>query len=222
MSSTVSPRWERLSGFFVLFKQCFLAPHHMSSSSLGPLQASGWALLMFVSAITKGKLFVQFTQVQAGSTSAIQAFRKADFWMGRRAMLLVILKTALAAVVQEFAAGRLKILWRKVAAANAIRGYLDRNNTFYQLKLSGTVENPDARITADVAAIVDYSVQLTICLSCALTVCCALAGRSEQSTSRTPVEVRRADWCDVECIAYCMPPAVALRARWHAAHPQWV
>eukprot|EP00929_Paragymnodinium_shiwhaense_P102926 TRINITY_DN66179_c0_g1_i1.p1 TRINITY_DN66179_c0_g1~~TRINITY_DN66179_c0_g1_i1.p1 ORF type:complete len:587 (+),score=126.00 TRINITY_DN66179_c0_g1_i1:100-1860(+) len=149
---------ELLQGLGEITKQAFFKAH--PTGELGMIQSWMWSALMALAAVKRAELFVEFTVVQAGSQTAIQRFHKHAFWKNRRRMLLVILKTAAAVVVQEFAAGRLKILWRKVATASAFRYYLGRDATFYHMKLEGAVDNPEHRITSDVKTIVDYIVEL--------------------------------------------------------------
>lgn len=138
--------------------QVFLRAHH--DSELGRWQAWSWTLLTVIAAIRSAVHFVEFTQVQAGSLTAIQRFERTKFWRGRRSMFVVIIKMAAAVVVKEFAAGRLKIIWRKVATAESLRSYLDAGNTFYHIKLDGSVDNPDHRITSDIDTVVSYVVDL--------------------------------------------------------------
>mmetsp|Transcript_76769 Transcript_76769/g.217146 ORF Transcript_76769/g.217146 Transcript_76769/m.217146 type:complete len:581 (-) Transcript_76769:112-1854(-) len=149
---------ELLTGLWQLVKQVYVQAHY--DSEHGRLQSWSWTILMVASAVKRADLFIEFTKLQAGSQTAIQAFRKGDFWRGRRLMFLLILKMAGAVVVQEFAAGRLKILWRKVSTAAILRVYLDRGHTFYRMKLDALVTNPDHRITSDLQTIVEYVVEL--------------------------------------------------------------
>lgn len=153
-------RRQLLCGLGALARQVYLSPHAGGDGYLGRLQAWFWTFLMATAAVWRADLFVEFTSVQAGSQTAIQRFRKRDFWRGRRQMLFVIVKTAAAVVVQEFAAGRLRILWRRVSTAAAFNVYLDGDNTFYRMKLDGAVDNADHRITSDVQTVVDYVVDL--------------------------------------------------------------
>ncbi|CAK0844830.1 unnamed protein product [Prorocentrum cordatum] len=158
MSAEAQAGGQLLAGLAVLCRQLLVAPHHENGT--GRLQTWFWTAVMITAAVKRADLFVLFTKVQAGSQTAIQQGRYSDFWAGRRHMLAVVLGTALAAVAQESAAGRLKVLWRKAASAAMLNTYLDEDNSFYRMKLAGTVENPDHRITDDIRTLVDYVVDL--------------------------------------------------------------
>lgn len=119
----------------------------------GRARAWTWLFVMVSAARWHALAFVQFTLVQAGSINAVRDFQKQVFWQGRRHMFLTILKMVASSCLQDFAAEKVKKIWRSAVTTSMLRTYFD--GTYYRAKLSQALPNPDHRITADVRSIVE-------------------------------------------------------------------
>lgn len=135
-----------------LLRFLLVRPH--LHDSWGRCRAWSWLMAMAAGAVMHGRAYVEFTQVQAGSLNAVKDYQRALFWQGRGRMFLTILKMIGSSTVQNYAANKLKILWRSAATASLLQKYLGKD-TYYRAKLTGAVPNPDHRIASDVQSVVE-------------------------------------------------------------------
>eukprot|EP00408_Alexandrium_pacificum_P064387 CAMPEP_0171165118 /NCGR_PEP_ID=MMETSP0790-20130122/6019_1 /TAXON_ID=2925 /ORGANISM="Alexandrium catenella, Strain OF101" /LENGTH=582 /DNA_ID=CAMNT_0011629895 /DNA_START=15 /DNA_END=1763 /DNA_ORIENTATION=+ len=119
----------------------------------GRMRAWAWLLTMLAAAVLHGRAFIDFTVVQAGSINAVKDYNRRLFWQGRRSMLLVILRMVASSSLQDFAAEKVKKVWRSALTTSMLHSYL--GGSYYRVKLTGAVPNPDHRITSDVRSIVE-------------------------------------------------------------------
>lgn len=139
-------------GVIELLKHVLVRKHR---HGWGRCQAWTWLISMISAAVLHGRAFIQFTAVQAGSINAVKDFNKGAFWAGRRRMFIVILKLVGFSAAQNFAAEKFKNIWRRVSTEALLSTYLGDGNIYYRAKLTGTLSNPDHRLTSDVQSIVD-------------------------------------------------------------------
>mmetsp|Transcript_29169 Transcript_29169/g.80045 ORF Transcript_29169/g.80045 Transcript_29169/m.80045 type:complete len:579 (-) Transcript_29169:126-1862(-) len=149
-------QWQMLTGLGDMSKVLLIAPH--GSGTHGRVTAWWWLTVMVWAATQHSRAFIQFTAVQAGSLDAVKNRHRSAFWRGRQEMFQVILKMVATVAVQDFAAEKLKLIWRQAATARLLRAYL--GGGYYRMKLEGTVANPDHRIADDVKRIVDDMTEL--------------------------------------------------------------
>jgi putative ATP-binding cassette transporter len=118
-------------------------------------------LLMTLIGLNLGLVYVNVLQNKANGAlfTALQEHDSSGFYRAFGTVILLILGYLAVAVLRVFLDQTLQLRWRRWLTDHYVTGWL-ANRTFYRLRFSGKVDNPDQRISEDVRLFIDRTMSL--------------------------------------------------------------
>ena len=130
---------------------------------------SAWLLLISVIALNFGLVGVNVLQNQANGAlyTALQQQKASGFYHAFLIVVLLILLYLVVAVLRVYLDQTLQLRWRRWLTDQYVTRWL-ADRTFYRMRFSGRVDNPDQRISEDVRLFIEKSMALGLGLLNAL------------------------------------------------------
>ncbi len=122
---------------------------------------SARVLLVAILALNLGLVYVNVMQNKANGAlfTALQQHDGAGFYRAFGTVILLILGYLAVAVLRVFLDQTLQLRWRRWLTDLYLTRWL-ANRTFYRMRFSGRVDNPDQRISEDIRLFIDRSMLL--------------------------------------------------------------
>ncbi len=126
-------------------------------------RGSAWGLLTAVVCLNLSLVYVNFRQNLAMGAvfNALQKFDGSEFYGAFAILMLLILGYVILAVLRVFLDQTLQIRWRRWLTDQYLARWL-AHRTFYRLRFSDGVDNPDQRISEDVRLFIEQTMNLGI------------------------------------------------------------
>lgn len=129
-------------------------------TKLGGKRRQAWTLLtlMLILLLFDNFVTVYFSYLQNSYSTALQKKDAAGFYRDIRKFFILILSVVPLVSALDLVKGLISIEWRRHLTSEMLQGYLGGTGmAYYNLKVSGALDNPDQRICQDVKDFVDGS-----------------------------------------------------------------